>query len=357
MCQNEVVVDLKQRGPSMNEISTIGLDLAKNVFQVHGVDASGRIVVRRQLRRGAVEPFFALLPRCIVGMEACGSAHHWARLIGSYGHEVKLMPPAYVKPYVKRNKNDGRDAEGICEAVSRPTMRFVPVKSVTQQATLAVHGVRALLVRQRTMAANALRAALSEIGIVTAQGYDGLRQLMARLEEPSEDIPENMRDSLLMLAGHWQALDADERALERQIAKAARCDQHARRLMQVPGVGPIIASVILAKVPDPKVFNSGRDFAAWIGLTGRDHGTGGKHRPGHISKQGDRVLRALFISGASAQLRQQLARSVNDPWLRELLARRPYKVVMVALAAKTARILWAMMAKGEAYRPRASAAA
>ena len=338
----------------MTKISTIGLDLAKNVFQVHGIDASGTVVVRRQLKRAAVERFFAGLPPCLVGMEACGSAHHWARVIRRYGHEVRLMPPAYVKPYVKRNKNDGRDAEGLSEAVNRPTMRFVPVKSVEQQATLAVHGTRALLVRQRTMAANALRAALSELGIVAAQGYEGLRELMTRLEEPSEEIPENMRCALLLLAKQWQALDVDERVLERQIGKAARGDRDARRLMEVPSVGPIIASTVLAKVPDAKVFRSGRDFAAWIGLTGKDHGTGGKHRPGRISKQGDRVLRALLISGASGYLRHQIARGVSDPWLRDLLARRPYKVVMVALAAKTARIIWAMLVSGEQYRARAS---
>ncbi len=341
----------------MTKISTIGLDLAKNVFQLHGVDASGAVVLRRQLRRAAVEKFFAKLAPCLVGMEACGSAHHWARVISRHGHEVRLMPPAYVKPYVKRNKNDGRDAEGICEAVTRPTMRFVAVKSIEQQATLAVHGTRALLVRQRTMAANALRAALSELGIVAAQGYEGLRELMARLEEPSDEIPENMRGALLVLAKQWQALDADERVLERQIGKAARCDRDARRLMEVPGVGPIIASTVLAKVPDAKMFRSGRDFAAWIGLTGKDHGTGGKHRPGRISKRGDRVLRALLISGASAHLRQQKRRGVSDPWLRELLARRPYKVAMVAFAAKTARILWAMLVKQEHYPDRASASA
>lgn len=341
----------------MSEISMIGLDLAKNVFQVHGVDASGGVVLRRQLRRNAVEKFFAQLPGCTVGIEACGSAHHWARVIGGYGHQVRLMPPAYVKPYVKRNKNDGRDAEAICEAVGRPTMRFVPVKRVEQQAALAVHSTRSLLVRQRTMAANALRAALSELGIVAAQGLKGLHELMARLETPDEEIPEMMRGALLMLARHWQALDADERALEQQIAKAARADQEARRLMEVPSVGPIIATTVLAKVPDAKVFRSGRDFAAWIGLTGKDHGTGGKHRPGRISKQGDRMLRALLISGASAHLRQQIARGVKDPWLRELLARRPYKVVMVAFAAKTARILWAMLVKGEHYCDRVSASA
>jgi transposase len=341
----------------MNEISIVGLDLAKNVFQVHGVDRSGKVVLRRQLRRNALEKFFAQLPACTVGVEACGSAHHWARVIGRYGHQVRLMPPVYVKPYVKRNKNDGRDAEAICEAVGRPTMRFVAVKSVEQQATLAVHTTRALLVRQRTMVANSLRAALSELGIVAAQGFEGLRELMAKLEAPSEEIPEVLRSALLLLAKHWQALDADERALERQIAKAARADREARRLMEVPGVGPIIASTALAKVPDARVFRSGRDFAAWVGLTGRDHGTGGKHRPGRISKQGDRVLRAMLISGASAHLRQQKSRGVSDPWLRDLLARRPYKVVMVAFAAKTARILWAMMVKKEPYRDRASASA
>src|SRR3954466_5785116 len=211
----------------MSEISTIGLDLAKNVFQVHGVDRSGAVVLRRQLRRGAVEKFFAQLPPCTVGVEACGTAHHWARVIGRYGHHVRLMPPAYVKPYLKRNKNDGRDAEAICEAVSRPTMRFVPVKSVEQQATMAVHTTRALLVRQRTMVANSLRAALSELGIVAAQGIKGLRELMAKLEAPGE-VPEPMRGALLLLAEHWQTLDADERELEQRIAKAARADREAR---------------------------------------------------------------------------------------------------------------------------------
>jgi transposase len=340
----------------MSEISTVGLDLAKNVFQVHAIDGSGKVVLQRQLRRSAVEKFFAQLAPCMVGMEACGSAHHWARVIGRYGHQVRLMPPAYVKPYVKRNKNDGRDAEAICEAVGRPTMRFVAVKSVEQQAIMAVHTSRSLLVRQRTMIANSLRAALSELGIVAAQGIKGLRELIGKLQAPGE-VPETMRGALLLLARHWEALDADERKLEQQIAKAARGDAEARRLMEVPGVGPMIASAVLAKVPDARVFRSSRDFAAWIGLTGRDHGTGGKHRPGRISKKGDRMLRALLISGASAILRHQKSRGVSDPWLREMLARRPYKVVMVALAAKTARILWAMMVKKEVYRNRASASA
>jgi len=338
----------------MDEISMIGLDIAKNVFHVHGVDASGAPVLRRELRRGQVEKFFAKLPATLVGIEACGSAHHWARVIGRYGHRVRLMPPGYVKAYVKRNKNDGRDAEAICEAVGRPNMRFVAVKSVEQQATLSVPNTRDLLVRQRTAAGNALRGMLSELGIVAAQGTKGLRTLMQQLEQPSEAIPELMRNALLLLARQWEALDAAERMLEQQITRAAKADREARRLMAVPCVGPIIASTVLAKVPDPRMFRSGRDFAAWIGLTGRDRGTGGKHRIGRISKQGDRMLRTLLINGASAYLLHQKRRGVTDPWLREMLARRPYKVVMVALANKTARIIWAMLAKGEEYRARAS---
>jgi transposase len=350
-----LVMSINQtREPSMDEISMIGLDIAKNVFHVHGVDGSGATVLRRALRRGQVEKFFAQLPAALVGLEACGSAHHWARVISRYGHQVRLMPPGYVKPYVKRNKNDGRDAEAICEGVGRPTMRFVPVKTVEQQATLAVHNTRALLVRQRTMVGNALRGMLSELGIVAAQGVKGLRMLMQQLEQPSEAIPECMRNALLLLARQWDALDTSERTLEQQISRGAKADSEARRLMAVPAVGPMIASMVLAKVPDPGMFRSGRDFAAWLGLTGRDRGTGGKHRIGPISKQGDRVLRTMLINGASAYLRHQKARGVTDLWLRNLLARKPYKVVMVALANKTARIIWALLAKGGEYRARAS---
>jgi transposase len=338
----------------MGEISMIGLDIAKTVFHVHGVDASGAPALRRQLRRSQVETFFAKLPPTLVGLEACGSAHHWARVIGRHGHQVRLMPPGYVKPYVKRNKNDGRDAEAICEAVGRPSMRFVAVKSVEQQATLSVHNTRRLLVQQRTAAGNALRGMLSELGIVAAQGVKGLHTLMQQLEQPSEAIPELMRNALLLLARQWQELDGAERALTQQITRAANADREARRLMDVPSVGPMIASTVLAKVPDPRMFRTGRDFAAWIGLTGRDRGTGGKHRIGHISKQGDRMLRTLLINGASAYLLHQKRRGVTDPWLRDLLARRPYKVVMVALANKTARIIWALLTKGGEYRARAS---
>lgn len=339
----------------MTKISTIGLDLAKNVFQVHAVDTSGAVVERRQLRRSAVEKYFAKLPPCLVGVEACGSAHHWARLISRYGHDVRLMPPAYVKPYVRRNKNDGRDAEALCEAVGRPTMRYVPVKTVEQQASLCLHTSRAMLVRQRTMVSNMIRAHLAELGIITAKGIRGLRELIGKLEEPSEEIPELMRSVLALMARQWQALDMAEKAIEKQIVIEARDNEQARRLMAIPGVGPQIASAILAKVPDAGVFRSGRDLAAWIGLTGRDHGTGGKHRPGHITKQGDRMLRRLLICGASAYLKQHRRKGQRDAWVRDLLGRRPYKVVMVALAAKTARIIWAMLVRGENYRDRPGA--
>jgi transposase len=331
----------------------IGLDLAKNVFQVHGVDAAGRVVVRRQLRRAQLEKFFATLPPAVIGMEACGGAHHWARLAQQHGHEVRMMPPSYVKPYVKRNKTDGRDAEATCEAMQRPTMRFVAVKSEQQQAALVLHRTRALLVRQRTMLANALRAHLAEFGIVAAQGVKGLRGLLARLKDAGE-VPALARDALLVLAGQWQALDVQTCALELQIVRSARESAAARRLMEVPCVGPIIASAMVASVGDARVFRSGRGFAAWLGLTPRQRSTGGKQRSGPISKQGNRTLRTLLIMGASAKLRQELTRGVSDPWLRDLLARRPKKVATVALAAKTARIIWAMLAKEQTYRARAS---
>ena len=336
------------------KITRVGLDIAKQVFQVHGVDEHGKARVRKQLARAKVLEFFAQLPACLIGIEACGSAHYWGRELAKLGHTVKLMAAQFVVPYRKRGKNDANDSEAICEAVGRPNMRFVAVKSVEQQATLSVPNTRDLLVRQRTAAGNALRGMLSELGIVAAQGTKGLRTLMQQLEQPSEAIPELMRNALLLLARQWEALDAAERMLEQQITRAAKADREARRLMAVPCVGPIIASTVLAKVPDPRMFRSGRDFAAWIGLTGRDRGTGGKHRIGRISKQGDRMLRTLLINGASAYLLHQKRRGVTDPWLREMLARRPYKVVMVALANKTARIIWAMLAKGEEYRARAS---
>jgi transposase len=333
----------------MNTIM-IGLDVAKNVLQVHGVDATGTVVMRRRLRRGQVEPFFAGLSPSVVGLETCGGAHHWARLLQRQGHEVRLMPAHYVKPYVKRNKTDGRDAEAICEAMGRPTMRFVPVKSEQQQAIAALHSTRALLVRQRTMTANALRAGLAEFGIVAAQGNAGLRLLMRELAAELYPIPELAHAGLSVLAVQWESLDGAVRDLQRHIARSVRKQEAARRLMEIPGVGPIAASAVLAKVPDASVFRTARDFAAWLGLTPRQSATGGKQRSGSISRQGDRTLRQLLIMGARACLAQARRRGIKDPWLLALLTRRPFKVVSVALAAKMARIIWALLKTGERYR-------
>jgi transposase len=340
------------KGPPMVKISMIGLDLAKNVFQVHGIDRAGEVVLRRQLRRGQMEKFFIELPPAIVGMEACAGAHHWARILEKLGHEVRIMPPAYVKPYVKRNKNDGRDAEAVCEAMTRPTMRFVPVKSLDSQAVQVMHRTRRLLVRQCTMSANALRSALAEFGIVAAQGIKGLRSLLQVVEDPTSAIPEQARMPLRLLAGQWETQNAEVDKLETLIVRAAKADEVARRLMAIPGLGPLGATAILAAVPDARVFKTARDFAAWLGLTPRQFSTGGKHRSGHISKQGDRTLRSLLIMGATSHLRYHRAREANDPWLRDLLARRPFKVAAVAYAAKMARIIWAMLVTGDNYRAR-----
>jgi transposase len=330
----------------------IGLDLAKNVFVVHGIDASGGVTMRRQLRRSQVEPFFAKLTPCVVGMEACGSAHYWARTLQRLGHEVRMMPAQYVKAYVKRNKTDGRDAEAICEAMSRPTMRFVRPKSEEAQAMLAMHRTRELLVRQRTMAANALRATLAVFGIGAAQGTKGLRTLMQQLAAQTCPIPAVGQGALSLLARQWEQVDLAVRELERRIARVAREQKDAQRLMQVPGVGPLGSTASLAKVPDINAFRTARDFAAWVGLTPRQSGSGGKQRSGGISKQGDRTLRQLFIMGARAQLNQVRRHGTDDPWLRALMARRPTKVVVVALAAKIARTIWALLKTGEQYRTR-----
>jgi transposase len=331
----------------------IGLDLAKNVFQVHGVDGSGGVVLRRQLRRGAVEKFFAQLPPCTVGIEACGSAHHWARVIGRYGHEVKLMPPAYVKPYVKRNKNDGRDAEAICEAVRRPTMRFVQVKSVDQQAQLMQHRARDLLMHQRTQLINAMRSHLAELGIIAPQGREGIKELLAIIaNDDNRDLPNDARASLVVLAAQLQALQTTIGAIEKRLTAQHRANKESKRLQTIPGVGVIGASAIAATVTNPKIFRSGRDFAAWIGLVPRQMSTGGKSKLGPISKQGDRYLRRILVVGAVSVLRRAKLHPEKFPWITQMLARRPFKVVAVALANKMARIAWALLANGSHYQPR-----
>jgi transposase len=329
-----------------------GIDLAKNVFQVHGVDAAGRVVVQRQLRRGQMLTFFARQPAALIGMEACGSAHHWGRELQSLGHEVRLMPPSYVKAYVKRNKNDARDAEACCEAVSRPTMRFVPVKTVAQQCARAIHRARDLLVRQRTQSANAMRGLLYEMGLTGNKGAAGIAALVLRIEAADPAIPAALAGCLVALARQWRALGTEIAQLDKQILAEVRQDRAASRLMAIPGVGPITAHAVVAAVGEGRQFGSARDFAAWLGLTRKNHDTGGKHRlTGKISRAGDTGVRRLLVLGASSWLRQVRAKPGSaSPWLRGILARRPVKVALVAQAAKTARIIWAMLTSGQEYR-------
>jgi transposase len=336
----------------MNNVTTIGLDLAKNVFQVHGVDENGATVIRRQLRRSQVLRFFEKQPPCLVGIEACATSHHWARKIAALGHEVKLMPARYVKPYVKRNKNDAADAEAICEAVTRPTMRFVEVKTREQQSVLVLHRTRHLFVRQRTALINAMRAHLAEFGIVAGVGRNGLERLLKVIEDGEDDrVPPTARDCLLALRDQLalvkrQLVDAD-----RRILACHRSSELSRRLAEIPGVGPVVATALVASIPDPHAFGSGRDLSAWIGLVPKQHSTGGKERLGRISKAGNRYLRSLLMIGAFSVIRR--AKQVGytrRPWLTKLMERRPTKVAAIALANKIARTAWAMMVRGTSYR-------
>jgi transposase len=335
------------------QVTTIGLDLAKHVFQVHGVDAEGQPLLRRRLRRSEVIAFFAGLPSCLIGMEACATAHHWARELGRLGHRVRLMPPSYVKPYVKRGKTDAADAEAICEAVTRPTMRFVPAKTADQQAALVLHRTRDLLVRQRTVLINAIRGHMAEFGIVAPQGATRVGELVAEIVagEDSGPLPRLARQALLTLVAELEALGRRIKAIEAEIMAWHRANEASRRLATIPGIGPITASAIVATVPDPAVFHSGRQFAAWIGLVPRQNSSGGKERLGGISKQGDRYLRRLLVVGATAVVRHARSRSdAEGNWLRGLLERRPARLASVALANKTARIAWAVLTRGETYR-------
>jgi transposase len=340
------------------QITTIGLDIAKNVFQVHGINAAEKVVVRKQLRRKQLIPFFEGLAPCLVGLEACATSHHWARELTRLGHQVRLMPAKDVKAYVKRNKNDAADAEAICEAVRRPTMRFVGVKSAAQQGRLMQHRTRDLLMRQRTQTINALRAHMAELGIAAAQGREGLKELLAIIASDEDPrLPVDARASLIVLAAQLEGLQTMIGSIEKRIMAQHRSDQESQRLETIPGIGVIGASAIAATVADPKVFRSGRDFAAWIGLVPRQDSTGGKHKLGPISKQGDRYLRRILVVGAHSVLRRAKLNPEKYPWLTQLLARRPFKVVAVALANKMARIAWALLAKGGTYRTPALAAA
>ncbi|ULB11839.1 IS110 family transposase [Cereibacter azotoformans] len=333
----------------MSDVVTVGVDLAKNVFQVHGVDGDGRVVLRRRLRRAEVLKFFGSLAPCLVGMEACASSHYWAREVGRLGHEVRLMPPAYVKPYVKRGKTDASDAEAICEAVTRPTMRFVAVKTEEQQAVLMLHKARELLVRQRTMLTNALRAHLAELGLVAAQGPEGLNQLKAQFGSARDRLPDHAVAALNALITQAEGLADEVDRLERRILDWHRTNDASRRLATIPGIGPITASAIAANVPDPSLFRSARQFAAWLGLTPKAHSSGGKDRQTGISKQGDGYIRRLLVSGASAVLRFTRQGDPGKAWLLQLKERKRPKVVAVAQANKTARIAWALLRRNEIY--------
>lgn len=333
-----------------------GIDLAKTVFAVHGVDGAGEVVVRRQLRRGQLLRFFAKQPPALIGLEACGSAHYWGRELTKLGHEVRLMAPLYAKAYLKRGKTDGRDAEACCEAVSRPTMRFVPVKTVEQQCARALHRTRDLLVRQRTQIGNAIRAMLYEMGLIASKGRTGIEDLIERIEAGGPEIPTQLLASLAALARQWRELQRQIAAMDKQLEAEARADPRARRLMTIPGVGPLTAHAVIAAVGDGRQFASGRDFAAWVGLTRLNHDTGGKTRlTGRISKAGDRTLRRLLVLGASSQLRHARAKPERaSVWITGLLARRPVKVAVIAQAAKNARIVWALLTRDQPYRATAA---
>jgi transposase len=334
------------------EITTIGLDLAKHVFQVHGIAADGSIVLKKRLRRGQVHAFFAGLKPCLVGMEACATAHFWARELRALGHDVRLMPAQYVKAYLRRGKNGAADAAVICEAVTRPSMRFVPVKEEAQQAGLMLHRVRDLLVRQRTQLINAIRGHLAEFGIVEAQGPWNVPRLLADMEDAR--LPELARGLIRLLAGHLDELELRIAEIDAQIMAWHKADPVSQRLATIPGIGPLAATAIAATVPDSAVFRSGREFAAWLGLVPRQNSTGGKTRLGRTSRQGDAYIRRLLVIGAQSVLWCSKATKVN-PWIQALLAKRPRLVVAVALANKTARIAWALMARQTTYRPAAAA--
>jgi transposase len=336
----------------MQAVRTIGLDIAKSVFQIHGVDAAGNVLIRRQIKRRYVVAFFQKLPPCVVGIEACATSHHWSRQLQAIGHTVRLMPPAYVKPYVKRQKNDAADAEAICEAVTRPSMRFVETKTPEQQSCLMLHRTRHLFIRQQTAVINSIRAHLAEFGIVARVGRQGVEDLLDVVADPTDRrLPEVARACVAALGMQLRMLKAQILAFDRRIMAWHRSNETSRRLDAIPGVGPALATALVASIADPKVFRSGRHFSAWIGLIPRQHSSGGREKLGRISKQGDRYLRGLFTAGAMAVIRYaKIHGTKHRPWLIALLARRPTKVAAIALANKIARMAWAVMAKNERYR-------
>ena len=334
------------------QVATMGFDIAKNSFQVHGADDRGKVVLRRKLSRGKVLEFFANLPRCLVGMEACGGAHYWARELIKFGHDVRLMPPQYVKPYVKTNKHDAADAEACCEAVQRPGMRFVPVKSERQQSLLMLHRIRDRLIAERTATINAIRGLMAEFGIVAAQRGAGLKELLAIISDlEDERLSPLARELLIEQAEHLRAIEARIADLDGRLVRQARDDEASRGLTDVPGIGPVIATAMVATIGDATLFASSRSFAAWLGLTPRQHATGGRERLLGISKRGDGYVRRQLMHGARSLVR--VAKGRNGKlwsWINDLLARRPFNVVVAAVANKLARIVWAILSRGEVYR-------
>ena len=335
----------------MDNITTIGLDLAKNVFQVHGMDHEGQVVLRKKLRRGQMLKFFGILPPCLVGMEACGSAHHWARELKAQGHEVRLIPPQYVRPFLKTNKHDAADAEAIAEALVRPTMRFAPIKSTDQQAVLMLHRSRELLVKQRTMLINAVRGHCSELGMTASQGASRVNDLLVIIENPDDArLPAFAREALGVLMAQLHTVKEAIRTLERKLQVWHRSQHASQRLTTIPGVGVITATALVATIGDGSQFQSGRHLSAWLGLVPRQHSSGGKSRLGRISKRGDGYIRRLLVHGSRAVLRwQRGAPKKPSLWIEELLTRRPTNVVLVAMANKTARTVWAMMSKQQDF--------
>ena len=344
----------------MEQVIRIGMDTSKHIFQLHGVDAAEKPVLRKRLGRKAMVEFFAKLPPTVIGIEACGASHQWARVLAPLGHQVKLIAPQHVKPYVKRNKNDGRDAEALCEAMGRPTMQFVPVKTAEQQAALMLAGIREQMIARRTQVSNMIRGHAAEFGITAPLGLNQIVPLLARLAQ-NESVPELARDLFALQGRDYAQLQVELKAIEVRLRAWHRANDDSRRLARIPGVGPIGATALVMKVPDPRACPSCRHFAAWLGLTPKDHSTAGKTRLGKITRAEDERLRSVLVAGATAVIRQtRHGRGHPSPWLLALLKRKPPKLAAVALANKIARIAWKLMATGESYdgarMPEASAA-
>ncbi len=356
LCQNEVVADLKQRGPSVEQISRIGMDTSKHFFQLHGVNAAEKVVLRKKLRRKEMVVFFEALAPTVIGIEACGASHHWARILRSFGHEVKLIAPQLVKPYVKRGKNDTADAEALCEAMSRPTMRFVPVKTAEQQAALMMAGLRDRLIRNRTQLSNAIRGYAAEFGFTSARGMAHIDPLLDRIQA-DESVPVLARELFAAQAEEYAQLQAQIVEADSKLMAWHKADECSRRLANIPGIGPIGATLLLLKTPAPEMFRSGRQFAAWIGLTPKDHSTAGKIRLGVITRAGDEALRSVLVVGATAVIQHVRRGGRGSPWIVGLLKRKPPKLAAVALANKMARIAWKLMVTGNGYAAKSAPAA